>query len=564
MEKAIETTPDSASNDCTVPEIESRMAIDGFPEIRWLWRRFVNSTSDLNGIDEDSLAELRRRHMGALTSCPLVMVVLSVVVATACFFYLDVLVLPSNANTFDRLMQVLFCLLGVYLFWFLVAAIQRNVIHPWKAIASTDLAAMLKRRSYRQWLEATAQASRVVKGLRDLGINELWDNPDYRVTYSSHGGTVQAVRAISPTEAVQTALQDVLGRKVDRVFQPGRYFANLKQGKKSVSRFIEGYRDAIAQSRADALPTDAAITLLTALRAELEPGSAGDNYLAGLLNSLNGTEFLAKGTVQASIWRRDPWVDLTHSQDFYSSASLPGSSLRDRIERRSKGMLGPFGYLRNKSISALDFSTSDGRCVRARIAAARNRAVDNSEQSILFVDAVEGRFDIKPALIRRAIEDYGRAAGFRQVLYYMFPLNRVPLRFVNYLASANLKAEEIDLAYVGATSQEYLDAFGLPLEPFEYAYPQGRVIGYSVSLDEGLRPGIHSPGWFRLLFTRVQGKSVLWSMLLSATVSLAWVLYRVEPQWLLPCMVLFGGAILYETILAPHLRWRTDRKDDAA
>ena len=538
------------------------MATDGFAEMRWLWRRFAHSGVRLADIDEDALAKARDRHMGALISHPLAMVLVSIAAAAACLLYLDGLILPNNANFFDRFIQVLFSLLGVYLFWFLVAAVQRSVVHPWKTIASTDLAAMLKRRSYRQWLESTASAIRVVDRLRELGVNETWDHPGYRVTYSSHGGTVQAVEAVSPAEAVQTALQEVLGRKVDRAFQPGRYFAHLKQGKRSVSRFIGEHGEEIAQSREGRLPTDTAIPLLTALRGELQPGSAGDAYLAGVLDSLKGPEFLGRGIVEASVWNRDPWVDLTHSQDFYSSASLPGNSLWDRIERRSKGILGPFGYLRNKSVSALDFRTTAGRCVRARVAAATGRAGGGTLQSVLFVDAVEGRFDIKPAVIRRAIEDYARAAGFGHVLYHMFPLNRVPLRFVSYLASAGLEARQFDLAYVDSRSREYLDAFGLPMEPFEYACPRGKVIGYAVDLGKEPRNGVRTPGRVELAYHRVRGKSVLWLMLLSTLVSLAWVLYRVEPQWLLPGIVLFGGAIFYETILAPRVRRRMDREDD--
>lgn len=547
-----------AYRDLNASEVESRMATDGFAEMRWLWQRFTAAGADLNDIDEAALAESRKRHMGALTSHPIAMVGLSFVVATAFFCYLDSLVLTNAPSVFDRIIQVLFSLLGVYLFWFLVAAVQRDVVHSWKTIASIDLAAMLRRKSYRGWFDATARAIDVVASLRELGVNEQWDNPDYRAAYTSHGGEVKAVEVLAPVEAVQKALQDVLGRKVERMFQPGRYFSHLKRGKKSINRFIREQGEAISRSREGTLPTDEAIPLLTALREELKPNSAGDAYLAGVLDSLAAPGFLGKGIVEAYVWARDPWVDLTHSQDFYSSASLPGNRLWDRIERRSKGMLGPFGYLRNKSISALDFRTGGGRCVRARLAAARCKGVDGA---VLFVDAVEGRFDIKPALIRRAIEDYARAAGFRRVFYHMFPLNRVPLRFVHYLASVGLPVEELDTAYVDAGSREYLDAFGLPIEPFEYAYPRGKVIGYCIDLGDEPTTGIHRPGRLQLAYHGFKGKSVLWIMLVSAFISLAWVLYRVNPQWLLPGVVLFGGAIVYEIFVAPRFRRRVEKED---
>ena len=54
---------------------------------------------------------------------------------------------------------------------------------------------------------------------------------------------------------------------------------------------------------------------------------------------------------------------------------------------------------------------------------------------------------------RRAIEDYAQAAGFRTVFYHMFPLNRVPLRFVHHLASVGLPVGTSVGASVGASGK---------------------------------------------------------------------------------------------------------------
>ena len=206
----------------------------------------------------------------------------------------------------------------------------------------------------------------------------------------------------------------------------------MKDAKKSVSRFVKAYQDKLTESRDGKLSKEDGIILLRQLlNQELVKNSAGWKFLLDTINTLKSDEPMPKGHIEAYNWDRDPWTDLTCSTDFYSSASLRGNTFIDDLERRSKGMLGTFGYIRNKSISNLDFRTSEGRSVRARLAATKTIDLYGETKSILFVDAVEGSLNIEPAIIKLAIEDYARICQFDAILYHRFPLNKVPLRFIN-------------------------------------------------------------------------------------------------------------------------------------
>jgi hypothetical protein len=251
---------------------------------------------------------------------------------------------------------------------------------------------------------------------------------------------------------------------------------------------------------------------------------------------------LTGGTVEARVWARDPWVDLTSPRDFFSSASLRGFGLRDG---RSKGRLGPFGYLRNASITALDFRTRHGRSVRARMAAAIMADADGGERPVLFVDGVEGRFDVNPRHIKQAIEDYGRACAFPAVLYFKYPLNRVPGRFVQHVERSGAPLAAVRIAYADSSRREYLDAFGMPFEPFEYAYPRGRVVVHAVDLAG--TPGLAwpRPGPLSRAAALLRHRS-LHLLALGASVAGGWSIWRFEPLLLLPYAMLLGGLLLVD------------------
>ncbi len=440
-----------------------------FPEMRWLWERWERS-----GRPPLCSADRRARHMAPPVNLP-------VTLLAAAGIY-------ANGAGLTAPLRLLLTALGVYAFWFLITLVHRQ---NWKDLCADDLAFMLTSPP-RHWLASRIETIRQQTG-------EPWDDPTYRVCY-----TPELEPVVPPTE--KEAIREVLGRKENGRFQPGRYFANLKEGKKSVSRLV----------RTPDLE-------LHHLLPELTPGSAGHRFVSELLEG-----GLPRGLVEVSIWARDPRTDLTSSRDFFSSASLRGESWKEALKRRTKGVLGPFGYLRNPSISALDFRTGEGRCVRARLAAATSGTA-----RVLFVDAVEGRYDIKPRLIKKAIEDYAKACGFDCVAYHAHPLNKVPRRFIQSLGGQPV---QLRLELLDASQREYLDAFGWPLEPFEYAFPRGVVSAY-VTSAKGLELTRQTRFPKHLALPLLAGASCL---------TLAGVLFQLAPAALPPTLGLFALAWIAE------------------
>ena len=501
----------------SIDDIDRRMQTHGFAEMRWLWERF-KSRHTLDDLDPDQIDTLYRRH----TRIP----------GALLFLALGSGLTFQNLNSIAEVsssvpLVLLLSALGGYLALFLVTLVYRVAVVDWKEVASLQLAFMVSRPDYRQWLAERHP----IPGL------EGWDDSQYVRCYDRD---LKSVESSTPKQQIQQALRAVLGHKEDNVYQPGRYTSNLKSRKKSVTGFVKENLKALELSKAGVLEVEEGRSLLKALSNELVKGSAGRRFLADVIGALGNPDFLPPDLTEVRIWKRDPWCDLTRAEDFYSSASLRGDSWRESIERRTKGMLGPFGYLRNPSISALDFRTSEGRCLRARMAAAHQGA-----RRILFVDGVEGRYQIKPSLIRRAIEDYAREAGFDQVFYHAFPLNKVPLRFVNSLKN-EARLERLDLSLADASQKQYLDAFGLPLEPFEYAPPRGKVVGYSVDTGGGLVKEPDVPGALGLWWARMQRKALLWVLLLSTFVALAWMLYLIAPMAVIPTSLLMALSVLWE------------------
>ncbi len=527
--------PADRRSNLSLSEIDAHLQTHSSPELRWLWQAFRRSQQPLSTVDDAAVRQLRARHMGAVFAHPIRLTLASVVVAVLAYLHLRNLARPGPLSALDQLVPALLALLSIYLLWFFVAVVARTVLYPWKSLVAQELAFMLSQRDYRAYLNGTERVRQTLCRLRRLGVTDAWDNPRYRLWISADGA--ELVTPMSQGEYVQTALREVLGRKEGRRFRPGRHFASLNNGKQSVTRFLAAHQPELAAARQGTLSGARAVTLLSELRErELIPDSAGYKYLNNVLHSLQSGLCVPAGVVAMSVWNRDPWSDLPRATDFYSSASLRGRSWRDVLQRRTKGLLGPFGYLRNKGIAALDFSSSRGQRARVRVVAAIATDSALGPQPVLLVDAVEGSYAVAPTVIRRGVEQFARDAGFARVLYYRFPLNRVPKRFVRALAeldSGQVQLEQCRLQCVDASSREYLDAFGWPLEPFEYAYPRGVVIGYGVNVTAkpGSAPTAPRVAQWALHYGR---RWSLWLLTLSALASMSWVLVRVDPRLLAP------------------------------
>ncbi|MBN1673708.1 MAG: hypothetical protein JXR37_21855 [Kiritimatiellae bacterium] len=535
--------------DLTIAEVDARMSRDGFPEMAVLWARFKRLGVELASIDEERLAVARRAHTGGLISHPLAMVWVTAFVVAGVLFYFRKIVLtafPPGGTWIQGLMGAAAALNLVFVFWQAVVLVQRYGLHPMNRLMALDLAGMLRKRDYRRWFEGTAESKAVMSELAVLGINANWDNPDYRVVY----GPACAVRPREDCRAlIHRVLAEFLGHKdaERRKWQPGRHTPHLLRQKATVTEFVNAHAAQLARSRQGDLPLEEGLLLLRELRDRyVTPHSAGAERLGDCIEAVERGDGLTTGLTEARVWRRDPWVDLTHQDEFYSSASLRGVKL---IGRGTKGRLGTFGYLRNRSISALDFRTRRGRLVRARIAAARAARADGRAAAVLFVDGVEGSAAVSPETIRRAIEDYARACGFGLVFYNGFVLNSVPQRFVRHVRRAGATPAAVRLRYLDAARREYLDAFGLPLEPFEYAYPRGWVAGYAAVLDAGKAAAFVPPGRLMLLAKHLKANA-LWFLVASALGYGLWSMWNMGPGAVL------GFAVLITAGVAMHLAYQ--------
>jgi hypothetical protein len=515
--------------DLTHEEIDRKIGEDGFAEMEVLWCHFGRLPPEKREPGEDALLLARRRHMGALVGHPFVMLVTSTGVALLAFRYFFDFVpvlAPSARASVLALMAGLFMFNLVFLFWYVLLTVQRYLVHPMGQIMALDLAHMLRKRDYRRWFDGLPRSRGVVERLRALGVNDHWDDPAYRARYLLREGGLERLPDQSPQGFVQGALREILGHKdeVTRRFQPGRHYESLKRKKKSVTSFVSKNQERINQNKAGELPAEGGLALLRELREDhVAPGTPGEKRLTECIEAIESGDYLTGSAVQAEIWQRDPWVDLTHQEEFFSSASLRGVKW---FGRGPKGRLGTFGYLRNKSISALDFRTRRGRAVRARLGAAVARDGGGRERPVLFVDGVEGSNVIPPLLIARALGDYAAAAGFEVVACNHFSHNAVPRRFARHLGRMGAPLRELTLRYADDTEREYLDAFALPVEPFEYAHPRGTVVGRM--LPAGGHPQIGTPP--RLL-TGVRANlrlATLWIVTGSALGCTLWMMWHVS------------------------------------
>lgn len=533
------TNPHSTAS-LTADEIEQKLAYQGFPELVRHWKQFCALKCHLWEIDEAGLDAARRKHMAPLFSHPLIGGALVLTAALFGTHQFSASILPM-LNTANEAIETAFTILTTFNYAFLVTYaatfLQRHIFQSMEQIMALDVGWMLSKRNFRAWHAQTEGSRRAVAALTALEVNENWDNPEYGTYYSLRGAHCERVEARTPQEFVQMFLREFLGHKdqAQRKFIPGRFTTDLKQGKKSVTQFVNEHRLELSQSHSGTLAFESGLVILSdLLEGYVKPNSAGAKRLRERLRALAKGELTSNGIIEARIWERDPWRDLTHQEEFYSSASLRGVK---PIGRGMKGRLGTFGYLRNKSISALDFSSSKGRVVRARIAAACARDVRGQTIPVLFVDGVEGSNAINPRLIQAAIEDYARDCGFKAVVYNKFVHNQIPRRFVRHLARGGAALRQLEISYMDDSTREYLDAFGLPLEPFEYAYPSGTVVGYVVELEKRILLPAKPPSLFQNL-VHFAKRNALWALVGETLAYTGAIMWYSSPEFLIP----YGGA----------------------
>lgn len=529
----------------SVADVDTQLRRRGNREMRRIWRRVTRRPRIAERLDEERLCTLRHRHMAPLFGFPVMGSLLSLGLGAVAAWRLARWGYPGIlSGGWGRVLlaalTVNFGIVAVYA----ATLFQRYLVYPLGRLEAVDLAGMLRRWDYRVWLATRSGVRAVRERLAASGIEPAWDDPDYTRIYRKEEGEWKVHAPVPPAERIARVLRDFLGHQdpATRVHQPGRFSPYLVDGKRSITAFVKAHGTILTALRAGTLDAPDGLRALGGLRPLVRPGTEGASWLAGEIDALNKQTdaVLPAQGVKATVWRRDPWVDLTGQDEFYSSASLRGCSW---MGAGSKGRIGTFGYLRNPALSCLDFETRMGRIVRARLCACRVERAGHADVPVLFVDGVEGSRVVDPAVIDLAIREYAKACGFHAVAYNTLVHNQVPKRFVRHVARGGSQDRTLRLEMIGAAEREYLDAFGVPIEPFEYAIPRGRVFVRWVPVRTGI-PDVGTPihaGWRAWLWLR---RNLLFILVGQATALLGALMLRTTPELLGPMLLFIGIAVV--------------------
>jgi hypothetical protein len=473
-------------NVVSIVPIEKRLAVDGFPELDRHWRKFISQHPDGNPPSFDQLMVRTRRHTQILFGRPGVIVLLTTIfagpiawiyarcIATAMVQRgilfsesVGVLLFIATWATLNLVLLLLYCIM----------LIQRYYRSPLEPLLADWTGWMLTQESIRFFLRSTNLSECSSSLTTNPRIALDWEESEWSSFLVKQQQQWMTVPKKQPEQMIRDWLIAFLGTKdeVRRKFVSGVYYSSLREGKASVTRFCRQHAAELSRNRNQLLSVSDGIVLLEALLVEelIAEGEA-PRSLQRFLTAARENRFLPDHGVEARIWRRDPFVDLTHQTEFYSSASLRGIQT---MGRGSKGRLGTFGFLINPSIFAIDFLNSTGRCVRARVALAILDSPNQHLDTFLYVDGVEGSNAIEPQTVHRALLQFANDHQLNAVFYNQNPYNRTPQRMIRNIRDPKVQTE-INMRYLDLTELQYLDAFGWPIEPMEYAFPKGKVIGY--------------------------------------------------------------------------------------
>lgn len=465
-------------------EIDALITSRGFPEMNRSWARFISLGGDMTSSTPESLLEERQVHCAPFGTSPGVLkaaLLTTSVVGGLLYAGLFIEAIPIQS----ALLQWGARLLGVanmaFLSLYATTAVRRRALSNMEDRMAKELAYMLSLHDFRGEFESLERTQATDAALRSEGFTAQWDNPRWSMLYSRDGAGLRA-SPVSPCDLTMTALKAVMGSKdaSQRKFTPGDFFSSLVKGKETINQILHLHRDAIAAIKAGTASCEVCKGTLKHIAALfLLDGSAGKQHVESTVKVLEGG--LGQGEWKAHIWQRDPLVDLTHQEEFYSSASLRGVKA---VGRGMKGRLGTFLYHWNRGITMLDISSAKGRVVRARLVAVTARSKDGRETPHVLVDGVEGTTAVPRDVIQRAIEDYCTAVGAHSVLYNAFAHNQVPKRFGRFISAQGVPLVRARIAALDLTERQYLDSFGAPLEPFEYALPKGHVVALQRTLTQ--------------------------------------------------------------------------------
>lgn len=356
----------------------------------------------------------------------------------------------------------------------LTSALVRELGQVQSAQMSHLTALLLKYRNYRESFEKWPLSLKTMSRLEEVGVTELWDDAGYRAQYAAEGDDFIQKPIPTHLELVRKAIgEEFVGKRDETTgeYQEGSLTGSLQRGARSARQIIQQYPEIITAIREGTVSLDESIYLLNEIKLHfVKKNSRGEKVLKDHLEALTSDYALMTGVIEATIWDRDPWVDLSRQGEFYCCAFLEGMY-----------QTGVFGYMLSKGVSMMDFVMGNSRKVRAIMTAGIYTTAAGKKAGVLVVDSVEGTQSISPAVIKRAIDEYAFKAGFQKVLYNAASYNATPLKFVSYLRSKGMPHQSLHVMRADDENLQYLEAF--PSFSNGYRTVAGTVTGYATDLS---------------------------------------------------------------------------------
>jgi hypothetical protein len=555
-----EELPNKQGRDAvSIAEIERRLAVDGFPELERHWQKFLSQSPNGDPPPFDQLMARTRRHTQVLLGRPLVVMLTTMLFAApvAWIYAQSIATAMQQRGLFSESVWILIFIatwatlnLGL-LMLYCIMLVQRYCLSPLEPLLADWTGWMLTQESLRSFLRNAKRIEHQYTVKKSPFIALDWEEKGWSCSLVKHQQQWVIVPKNQPEQVIRDWLIAFLGTKdeVSRKFVAGVYYSSLREGKASVTRFCRQHATELNNSRNNTLTISDGIVLLeTLLAEELIADGEASKSLQRFLTAARENNFFPEHGLEARIWCRDPFVDLTHQTEFYSSASLRGIQ---PMGRSSKGRLGTFGYLVNPSIFAIDFLNSTGRRVRARVALATLNSPNQDLGPFLYVDGVEGSNSIAPQAVHQALLQFAKDHKLAAVFYNQYPYNHIPQRMVRHIRDQESQTE-ISLRYLDSTEFQYLDAFGWPIEPLEYAIPSGMVAGYWFG-TESTRPDRKPPGRKPKRITSLIYILKMYSLWILMSECLVFALFAtaVVSPWLIPMLALIAAIGI-----AYHIRYQ--------
>jgi len=478
-------------------EIEQLTKERGFPELIRSWDRFKGLKIELSDLNPEQLKKARTTHCAPLGSHPILsaLAVLSTGAAIGIFHAASILTQTEPTFLKELTAYSLSILNLTFLTFYTATWIRRKMLSSFEDIMGREVGYLLSKRDLRSDLLSREPALSTRKQISEL-FSPKWDDPTYSTYYQRKGDSLLSKEKQSPSLITLECLKELIGGKdpQTRKHTPGRLASSLRQGKKSINLLIERCGKSLSALKQDNCSMQECKDLLEFVRDHLViEKSVGHQVVLDTMNRLEGK--IVDGEWRADIWKRDPIVDLTHQEEFYSSASLRGVKA---IGRGIKGRLGTFLYQWSPGVTMLDISSSKGRVIRARLIAGTASKSEDTKIPAILVDGVEGSTAVPRDVIHTAIRDYASSLNCPLVIYNANALNQVPRRFASYVGKKGVPIRETTFTALDQEERLYLDSFGAPLEPFEYAYAKGSVIGYCEGSQETLANTTNAPSYLTM------------------------------------------------------------------